>query len=257
MGIKLEDLKRKADVNIITDRKEIYDICKDLIQLKMSDLAPSRGDTEHNGYIYAIRTILNEFKIDISKHLNEMSFEEFIYLCMIALDEGDFDSSEDALFPKEFHKTRCFRDLQVQKLSEGMLNTTHNSVIRKFLRISVEEYLYIIQEMTGHKKKAEDIKKIIMILQKQDIYDSDMTMKEAFELAFAMSRQPWIPGTLPLHIYVSRAKMNVNFIAQLLADNLSELFKIVEKYDAQELLNKYESAFVLSYAELLEGDEDE
>lgn len=257
MGIKIDDFVEKSGNNIITDEEQIYDICKKMLQLKLSDLAPVTGNVKHNPYRYAVRAMLSGFKIDTEKYMDEMTLEEFIFLFMLALEEDDFSSEEDTLFQQNFHATRCFRDLQVQKLSEGMLDATHNHTVNRFLNISLESFLEMIaiSNASGNAlSRREEIISIYECLSKEYITTS-LTMKEVFEFAKNIAIQPWFPGTLPLFQYVTRSKMNVHFIALIMADSFADLFQICERNEAVDILEKYDSALSVSYTEMEDEDE--
>lgn len=257
MSKKLDDFISNSVEKLITDEEEIYEVCEDLLRLKLSDIAPNNVDIKQYPYRYVVKTMLNSFKIDTEKYMDEMSLEEFIFLFMLAMREGDFTSEEDNMFVNNYHATRCFRDLQCQKLAESMLSATHNSIVRKFLNVSVDDFLTMIaiKNVSGNAiERREEIISIIENLMK-DKFTSNMTMKYVFELSKSIGLQPWFPGTLLICQYVVRAKMNVSFVSQLLADSLDELFQISQKYDASEILNKYKSSYKLVHKEMEEDDE--
>ena len=257
MGIKIDDFVEKARNNIITDEEQIYDICKKMLQLKLSDLAPVTGNVKHNPYRYAVRTMLSGFKIDTEKYMDDMTFEEFIFLFILALQEGEFTSEEDTLFHQNFHSTRCFRDLQVQKLSEGMLDATHNPIIRRFLSVGLDAFLKMVAITNNSENAVERREEIISIYESlsKERLTTSLTMRDVISFSKNLAAQPWFPGTLPVFMYVTKSKMNVHLMVLIIADSLADLFQICERNEAVRILEKYDSALSLSYAE--EEDEDE
>lgn len=254
MSMSLKDFKKSVKEESITDKKEIMDICSQLLQLKLKDFVPDDGVTERTAYNYVVSNMLKSFKVDTEKYIDVMSLEEFIVLFLIALEHDDFRSPEDTLFIDDFHATRCFRDLQVQKLAEAMLSASNNSVINRFLRINLIAYVDMVWKCKNHTSEAvvtEEIYAIIASITKQPV-ERNMTLRDAFELSKKESYRPWLPGCIPLFSYVINAKKNVHFVSMLLVDCLNKLFEIEKKYDAWELVEKYRDAI-----EIYEEDTDE
>lgn len=254
MSMSLKEFKKSIKSESITDKNEIMNICSQLLQLKLSDFVPNDGVTERTAYNYVVKNMLKSFKIDTEKYEDVMSLEEFIVLFMIALEHDDFTSSEDTLFTNDYHPTRCFRDLQVQKLSEAMLVASNNHVINRFLRINVIAFVDMVWKCKNKISNAvhtEEIYEIIASLTKQPVR-REMTLRDAFELSKTVALRPWIPGCVLLYAYVLDAKKNVHFVSMLIVDCLNKLFEIEKKYNVDELLERYTGAIVCS-----ENEEDE
>lgn len=243
MSMSLKEFKKSVDAVSITDENEILDICAKMLQLKIKDFI---SDNSNDNYIYnyVVKNMLDAFRIKTEKYDDVMSFEEFIMLFLIAIEDNVFDSSEDTLFVSDYHPTRCYRDLQVQKLAEAMLLVSSNPVVNRFLRINVISFVDLVWKCKNQivqNVPTEEIYETISALSKQPV-SRTMTLRDAFELSKRVGRRPWLPGAIPLYLYVLNAKKNVHFVSMLLVDCLNKLFEIEKKYDAGELLEKYSDA---------------
>ncbi|MBE6838770.1 MAG: hypothetical protein E7507_04425 [Ruminococcus sp.] len=252
MGIKLDEFIKHSNNPTIVDEGEILSISEKLIHLKLSDFMPVCDYHKKASFSYATKTLLNAFLIDSEKHLNKMSFEEFLYLLILALTEGDFNSAEDTMFVIEYHPTCCFRDLLVQKLAESMLSATNNQVIRRFLNINIKAFLDVIKKYGKDITSESRVNEIVDIIEKltKREFDVNTTIRDIIIMSKNIGLQPWFPGTIPIQKYVVAAKKNVHLISLILVDCFNDFFQIEAKFNAEELLKKYDSEFKLLNEEM-------